>query len=99
MISGMPTATGSHPIGLMANHSSGCQGSQNYTLVVNCPPITVEPIDPTLKEGKAGEPYSQKFTAKGGTPKYSFAISGNSHPDLKWNPPVSDDTWELAGTP
>jgi photosystem II stability/assembly factor-like uncharacterized protein len=45
-----------------------------------CPNITVNPANPTLPSGTAGQPYSQSFTASGGTAPHSFTVSAGTLP-------------------
>ena len=74
LISGTPTQTGSYPITITATDSEGDTGSENLTLVINCPTITVGPS--TLTNGTVGTAYSQLFTATGGVPLYTFSATG-----------------------
>jgi hypothetical protein len=46
-----------------------------------CPAITVNPINPTLPAGRAGEPYSQTFTQTGGNGAVSFTVSAGALPN------------------
>src|SRR5262249_27026096 len=58
--------------------ANGCTGSANYTLVINCPSITVNPA--TLPNGIAGTAYNQILTAMGGTTPYTFTVSAGALP-------------------
>src|SRR5262249_47402602 len=43
VLSGTPQQAGSFPITVTATDSNGCAGSSSYTVVINCPAITVSP--------------------------------------------------------
>ncbi|MFN0110617.1 MAG: putative Ig domain-containing protein [Blastocatellia bacterium] len=73
-LSGVPTQTGSFPITVTATDSNGCAGSRNYTLVINCQTITVNPA--TIPAGTAGTAYSQGFTQVGGIGTTTFSLTG-----------------------
>jgi hypothetical protein len=54
-----------------------------FELTINppCPTvITVNPANPTLPAGTAGQPYSQTFTATGGTAPHTFMVSAGTPP-------------------
>ncbi|MEK7832862.1 MAG: FG-GAP-like repeat-containing protein, partial [Acidobacteriota bacterium] len=57
VLSGTPTQSGSFPITITATGSDGCTGSRNFTLVINCQTITVDPT--TISSGPVGVAYSQ----------------------------------------
>src|SRR5262249_46355700 len=79
-LSGTPTPSGSFPIAATATDANGCTGNRSYTLVINCPTITVNPAGSTLPPGTAGLPYSQTFTANGGSGPYIFSLSAGTLP-------------------
>ncbi len=72
--SGTPTQPGSFPVTVMATDSNGCTSSRNYTLVINCQTITVNP--PTIVAGTANTAYSQSFTHSGGIGTTNFSLTG-----------------------
>ena len=74
MLSGTPTQTGSFPITVAATDANGCSGSRNYTLIVNCQSITVNPA--TISSGTANSAYSQGFTQNGGIGTVNFSLTG-----------------------
>ena len=90
-LSGTPTQSGSFPITVTATDASGCTGSRNYTLVVNCQTLTVTPS--TVPAGTAGTAYSQSFSQTGGIGATSFSLSGKLPGGLE----LSGST--LSGTP
>src|SRR5262249_40591442 len=77
-LSGIPTQSGSFPIKVTATDASNSTGSTDYTLVINCPSITVSPS--SLPNGFVGTTYSQTATATGGTAPYTFTISTGTQP-------------------
>ena len=46
----------------------------------SCPAITVNPLNPTLPNGRAGTAYSQTFTQTGGTGTVNFSVSAGALP-------------------
>ncbi len=80
VLSGTPTQLGTFSFTVKLTDSKGCTGERQYTLNVPCPTITVNPTNPNLPPGTAGVPYSQTFTATGGTAPYTFSVSGGSLP-------------------
>lgn len=77
-LTGTPTAGGSFNFTVTATDASSFSGSGAYTLVINPPSITVNPI--SLSNGQVGSNYSQTFTASGGTASYAYTISAGSLP-------------------
>ncbi|MGH9765589.1 MAG: putative Ig domain-containing protein, partial [Blastocatellia bacterium] len=83
---------GGFPITVTATDSNGCTGSRNYTLVINCPTITVNPT--TIATGTAGAAYSTvTFTQAGGVGSVTFSESGALPAGLIFSAGV------LSGTP
>jgi hypothetical protein len=92
MLSGTPTQTGSFPIIVIATDSNGCTGSQNVTITINCPAITVNPA--TIPAGTAGVVYSATtFTQTGGVGTVTFAETGTLPTGITFSGGV------LSGTP
>ncbi|MBI4811173.1 MAG: putative Ig domain-containing protein, partial [Ignavibacteriales bacterium] len=79
VLSGTPSASGSFSFTVTATDANGCTGSQSYTLMMNCPSITISPA--SLPNGTVGIAYSQTLTASGGISPYNFAVTGGSLPD------------------
>ena len=81
-ISGTPTETGSFGFTVMVEDSTAGTGpasaSQNYTLVVGLPTLTLNP--PTLANGTAGSAYTEAFTTGGGIAPYSFSVTAGALP-------------------
>ncbi|MGH9762392.1 MAG: putative Ig domain-containing protein, partial [Blastocatellia bacterium] len=71
-LSGTPLQTGSFPITVTATDKNGCMGSRGYTLVINCPTITVNPgTMPAAIEFEPSTP--TQFTQTGGVGSISFS--------------------------
>lgn len=78
VLSGTPTATGSFSFTIKATDANGCMGTRAYTLIINCPTITVNPA--TLPAGARGTAYSQTFTQTGGTGAITWSRSAGTFP-------------------
>ncbi|HNG34785.1 MAG TPA: putative Ig domain-containing protein, partial [Blastocatellia bacterium] len=78
VLSGTPTAVGTHTFTVMATAANGCTGLQTYTINVACPTVTLNPV--TLPNGATGTAYSQTLTANGGTSPHTFVISAGALP-------------------
>jgi PKD repeat protein len=74
-ISGTPTTAGTFPFVITATDSSGCMGSQSYTITI-APCLTLSP----LPDGVIGVSYNQTITASGGAPPYTFSVTAGSLP-------------------
>jgi hypothetical protein len=71
-LSGYPNAPGSYPFTVQVVDSLGNSATQNYTLTIY-PDFSVLPT--SLPAGTVGTPYSQTFTASGGSGgPYSFSV-------------------------
>jgi uncharacterized protein (TIGR03437 family) len=77
-ITGTPTVAGSFPITIRATDSNGCTGEREYTLIVSCPTITINPT--TLPGATVGTAYNQSITASGGTAPYAFSLTFGALP-------------------
>ncbi|MGA3345174.1 MAG: putative Ig domain-containing protein [Terracidiphilus sp.] len=85
-LSGTPTKAGSFPIAIMATDSSGAKTTANYTLVVNCPVLTMTPASGILTPASTGIPYEQAFTVQGNTTgAFGWTITGNLPIGLSFN--------------
>lgn len=78
-ISGTPSAAGSFNLNVSATDSSTGNGpytvGQAFTLTVNGPTLAMTPAPGTLT-APYGAPYSQAFTATGGTGPFTYAVTG-----------------------
>ncbi|HKV39207.1 MAG TPA: putative Ig domain-containing protein, partial [Blastocatellia bacterium] len=92
VLSGTPTQTGTFPITVTATDSNGCTGSRPYTVVINCPTITVNP--PAIPSGIAGVAYFPRtFSQTGGVGAVVFSESGTLPAGMTFSGGV------LSGTP
>jgi hypothetical protein len=93
LYSGTPTSVGSYQVTIAARGQDGNSAQRVYALQITAPPIVLSPT--TLPAFKYGVPYSQKFTASGGTAPYVFSMGYNCLPSgITLN---SDGT--VSGTP
>ncbi len=83
-LSGTPTQTGAfNNIVVTATDSNNCTGSRTYSLVINCPTITVNPA--TLPNTTIGLPYSQQLTQTGGIGAISWSSTGTLPSNMSLN--------------
>jgi hypothetical protein len=95
VLSGTPSQTGTFPITVKATDANGCFGTVSYTLIINCPSITLNPASP-LPDGTTGIPYTSNINVTGGTAPYTFTVTTGSVPTgLTLN---SNGTWSGAPT-
>jgi len=92
-LSGTPTQGGSFPFTVNVTDFAGCTGSRGYTLVVSCPPLSVNPL--TLSTGAINAPYTQVFTGSGATSTLTFSQTGALPAGMSF----SSATATLSGTP
>jgi hypothetical protein len=93
VISGTPIGTGSFTFTITATDSNGCTGSQQYTVNIGCPTITISPS--TVPNGTAGTAYSQTFTQTGGSGTITWSVTGTLPAGLD----LDEGTGVLSGTP
>lgn len=92
-LNGGPSVAGAFNFTVSATAATGCAGTRQYTLQINCPAITVNPV--TLPAGIVGAPYSQSFSQSGGSGAIVFAWQGAAIPGLTFDA----GTKILTGTP
>jgi hypothetical protein len=73
-----PNTSGTYPLVFFADKNKPHSSSQNFTLTVTCPGVSV--VNPVVTTGQAGTPFSQTFTQNGGTPPVSFALNSGTLP-------------------
>jgi len=78
VLSGTPTVTGTFDFTVTATDANGCTGTRAYTLIVECPVITVTPA--TLPGGTTGIAYSQSVGSTGGLGTTTYAITLGAPP-------------------
>lgn len=99
VISGTPTVAGSYTFTITATDAFGCTGIHNYTIVVACPTISLNPG--TLPPGNVGFAYNQTITVTGSTNSFTFAVSSGTLPPgvtLNTTSGVLSGTASTAGT-
>ncbi|MDX2033142.1 MAG: putative Ig domain-containing protein [Blastocatellia bacterium] len=100
---GTPTRAGSFSFVVRTRDANGCVGSVSVTLVMTCPTLSLAPASGTLPAATVNTPYSQVFTASGGTAPYSYKIS--AQPNLQSGSggtngfSFDSGTGTLSGTP
>lgn len=85
-LTGTPSASGTFPFSVRATDSSTGPGTpfsvtNNYSLVVNAPPVIIVLSPSTLPNGTSGVNYSQTMVATGGVGPYTFAITSGALPN------------------
>ncbi|TXI48178.1 MAG: autotransporter domain-containing protein [Lysobacter sp.] len=97
--SGTPTQSGSFPISVTVTDSTGgtaATTTNNYTLTIAVPTLTLTPAAGALPAGTGGTAYSQTFVASGGIAPYTYALTAGALPTgLTFNPA----TGAVTGTP
>ncbi|WP_279587411.1 IPT/TIG domain-containing protein [Janthinobacterium sp. 75] len=83
LLSGTTNVAGSFPFSIKVTDSSTGVGapfsvSKNYTLTVAAPALTLTPS--SLAGIRAGDAYSQQFTAAGGIAPYAYSLSSGTLP-------------------
>jgi hypothetical protein len=80
VLSGTPAASGALSFEVRATDTAGCAGSQDYVLTINCPTISLSPLNPNLPNGVAGAPFNAAFTVIGGIAPYNFSVTNGALP-------------------
>jgi hypothetical protein len=94
VISGLPTVAGTVSFIVKAQAANGCSATQSYTLVINCPTVSLSPA--SLPNGATTAAYSQTFSATPAAGNYRFSVTTGALPTgLSLNPA----TGALSGTP
>jgi hypothetical protein len=94
VLSGTPSSAGTYNFTVTATDSNDCTGSRAYSLVIDCPTITVTPG--SLPAGTAGTAYSQSVSATPAGTTYGYQVTAGSLPaGLTLNP----TTGAITGTP
>jgi hypothetical protein len=82
LLTGTPTTEGSYTFTVTAADANGCLGARTYSIVVQlaavCPSIVLLPS--SIGNIIANRPYSQSFTASGGTGPYVISLSAGVLP-------------------
>ena len=95
-LTGAPQSAGTFNFTIQVADSIGSTASGSFSLVVNRPALTIT-VGAALAPGTVGAAYSQKLPvqATGGTPPYTWSLTGNPVPGLTFDPA----TLLLSGTP
>ncbi|MDX1804342.1 MAG: putative Ig domain-containing protein, partial [Alcanivorax sp.] len=96
-LSGTPTEAGAFNFTVQAKDANNVVGStSSISMTVNAPTITVAPGPGAIASPQVGAPYSQQFSASGGTPGsgYTVVLSGAVPPGLSLS-----SSGLLSGTP
>ncbi|MCW4462037.1 putative Ig domain-containing protein [Sphingomonas sp. BT-65] len=80
VLSGTPVTTGTFNFTVRATDSLGVSGTQAYSVTIAAPTIVLSPAAGALPGATASVPYSQTFTASGGTGPYSFSLPSGALP-------------------
>ena len=76
-VSGSPTAAGSSSFTLQAADAGGATASRACSIAV-APQLTI--TSTSVSNGGIGSPYSESIAATGGTPPYTWTVSGGALP-------------------
>ena len=100
--SGFTTTAGTYNFTVKATDSKGNTGTQAFTLVVHIfvsatPPVGNPPFtaNPALPDAIVAAPYSQALTEKGGTPAFTWTVTGSFPTGISQQPVNSPN---LSGT-
>ena len=93
-LQGTPQIAGTLSFTIRVTDNAGTQVSQAFTVTINPPTLGIT-TSAALPGGAVGTAYSQKFSAVGGTPPYTWSLTQGSVPGLTFS--VSQAT--LSGTP
>ena len=93
-IVGPATALGTFNFTIEATDANGCSGTQDFSIAVVCPEITLDPA--TLSDGVVGTSYDQTVSGVGGAAPYTFAVTDGSLPT---GLTLDTNTGQISGTP
>ncbi len=95
LFQGTPRIPGTYTFTLVATDAGGCTGSQQYTVTITCPTISVLPANPTLPTATVGVNYSGvSFLGSGSIGPYGLTLTGGSLP-----PGMNFSSGAVVGTP
>ena len=100
-VSGTPTQAGTFSLNVSATDSSTGNGpytvGQAFALTVNGPALALAPAGASFN-APYGAPYSQAFTASGGTGPYTYAATGTLPPGITFSGNTLSGTATTPGT-
>ena len=94
ILSGTPNVAGAFSFVVQALDAGQMSATKNFALTINVPPLAITTISP-LFNGTVGVTYSQGFSAIGGIPPYTWAITSGAPGGLTIDP----TSGVLQGTP
>lgn len=74
---GTPTAAGIFGFDVTVTDANGCQGTNSYSVTMNCPAITI--TNPAT-DGFENVAYSHSYSSSGGTPSYTYGVTSGALP-------------------
>jgi len=79
-LSGTPTAAqvGTFTLTFTASNGVGTNATQNFTLTIMMPPLSISPSLGTLPNATLDSPYTEALTASGGVSPYTFSLDSTS---------------------
>lgn len=80
LISGTPTTPGTYNFTITATGSNGCSSAQAFTIVINCPTITLTPAAGNLPGGTVAATYNQVISQTGGMGTFTYTVTNGSLP-------------------
>jgi hypothetical protein len=80
VLSGTPTTAGTYTLSLQVKDGSSATATKSLSLTITAP-LTIT-TDPALFPAFVNLPYSQQFTASGGTGSYTWTLTSGSIPGL-----------------
>jgi hypothetical protein len=92
LLSGTPTTVGRYSFTVTVSDAANTSDSKDFTVTINPPPLSV-PGGSSNPTGPAGTPLNINFGCTGGTPPYTYSVSGSLPPG------VSFGNCALTGTP
>lgn len=78
ILSGSSSVPGTFNFTVAATDVDGCQGSRDYSLIIDCANITLSPS--SLPDGVLNAPYAEGLNASGGLAPYGFSTTGGTLP-------------------
>ena len=94
VLQGTPQTAATLSFTIQVADSAGTTSAKPFSITISAPALTILTGSP-LPGGTVGTPYSQQFTALGGTPPYSWSLLSGFVPGLAFN----STTGVLANTP
>ena len=78
ILSGKPSVTGTYNFTVKVTDNNGLNSSFNLSIISQTAGLTITTV--TLPAAQLGSPYNNTIATSGGTPPFSFSISGGSFP-------------------